>query len=99
MCPLSTVTDPNGLRYESACALSSVPQPHSGYTVHSGTWAKTTIGVLFERWRTSSSSHSSCSRPSEPMPPALRFITFTNPTKCTPFLLKLYHPSPLVFFP
>ena len=26
-----------------------MPQPHSGYTVHSGIWANTTIGVDFER--------------------------------------------------
>ena len=30
MWPFSTDTDPNRFRYASACALSSVPQPHSG---------------------------------------------------------------------
>ena len=33
------------------------------------------------------------------MPPAFRFITLTRPTKCTPFLSKLYQPAPLVFLP
>jgi hypothetical protein len=27
---VETVTDPNFFRYDRACALSSVPQPHSG---------------------------------------------------------------------
>src|ERR1700719_3454855 len=99
MCPLSTVTEPNFLRYESACPLSSVPHPHCGYTDQSGMWAKTTIGVLDFRCLTSSSIHSSCSPPSVPRPPALRFITFTRPIKWTPFLSKLYQPCPLEFFP
>src|SRR5436305_12607959 len=94
MCPFNTVTEPNFLRYDNACALSSVPQPHSGYTLHSGMCANTTIGVLCFRCFTSSSSHSSCSCPSDPSPPAFRFITFTRPTKCTPFLSKLYQPDP-----
>eukprot|EP01035_Chromulina_nebulosa_P012795 gene12794-17056_t len=34
----------------SASAPSAVPHPHSGYTVHSGIWAKMTIGVL-AAWR------------------------------------------------
>src|SRR6266849_3913492 len=33
MCPFSTVTEPNFFRYASACALSSVPQPH-GFQIH-----------------------------------------------------------------
>src|ERR1700730_16077744 len=99
MCPYSTVTEPNFFRYASACALSSVPQPHSGYTDQSGMCAKTTIGVLDFRCLTSSSSHSICSWPREPSPPAFRFITFTKPTKCTPFLSKLYQPDPLEPFP
>src|SRR5438270_7195 len=58
--------------------------------------ANTTMGVLCFRCLTSSSSHSSCSCPSVPSPPAFKFITFTRPTKCTPFLSKLYHPPPLM---
>src|SRR6266481_3811502 len=99
MCPFSTVTEPNFFKYASACALSSVPQPHYGYTFHKGMGANTTIGVLFFKCFTSSSSHSSCSWPSVPSPPAFTFITFTSPTKCTPFLSKLYHPPPLLPFP
>src|SRR5216683_3283361 len=99
MCPFSTVTEPNFFRYASACALSSVPQPHSGYTDHRGMCANTTIGVLCFRCLTSFSIHSSCSPPSEPSPPAFRFITFTSPMKCTPFLSKLYHPAPWAAFP
>src|SRR5438067_11340192 len=56
MCPFSTETDPNRFRYASACTLSSVPHPHSGYTDHSGMCAKTTIGVLLFRCLTSFSS-------------------------------------------
>src|SRR5260370_40923978 len=99
MCPFSTVTDPNFFRYASACALSSVPQPHFGYTDHSGICAKTTIGVLDFKCFTSSSSHSSCSCPSVPNPPACRFITFTSPMKCTPFFSQLYQPEPFADFP
>src|SRR5215471_865793 len=99
MCPLSTVTEPNLFRYERAAALSSVPQPHSGYTAQRGIWAKTTIGVLDFRCLTSFSIHSSCSAPSVPSPPALRFMTLTRPRKCTPFLSKLYQPDPCVFLP
>ncbi len=61
MCPFSTETDPNRFKYDSARALSSVPQPHSGYTDQSGMCAKTTIGVLLFSRLTSFSSHSSCS--------------------------------------
>ncbi len=46
MWPFSTVTEPNRFNSASACSPSSVPQPHFGYTAQSGTWAKTTIGVL-----------------------------------------------------
>src|SRR5580700_4058137 len=99
MCPFSTVTEPNFFKYASACALSSVPQPHSEYTLHSGMCANTTIGVLCFKCFTSSSSHSSCSCPSVPSPPAFKFITFTSPTKCTPFLSKLCQPPPLLSFP
>src|SRR5271156_6715416 len=56
-------------------------------------------GVLDFKCFTSSSSHSSCSLPRFPRPPAFRFTTFTSPTKCTPFLSKLYQPSPLVPLP
>ena len=49
MWPFSTVTDPKRLSRPNACSESSVPQPHSGYTVHSGTCAKSTIGVLLAR--------------------------------------------------
>src|SRR6266478_5767157 len=94
MCPFSTVTEPNFLRYDNACALSSVPQPHSGYTDHNGMCAKTTIGVLLLRRLTSFSSHSSCSLPRLPNPPAFRLSTFTRPMKCTPFLSKLCQPAP-----
>src|SRR5260221_13598650 len=65
MWPFSTETDPNRFRYDSALALSSVAQPHSGYTDQSGMWANTTIGVLLLRRLTSFSSHSSCSFPSD----------------------------------
>src|ERR1700678_895420 len=99
MWPLSTVTEPNFFRYANPCALSSVPQPHSGYTDHRGMCANTTIGVLDFRCLTSSSIHSSCSLPSVPNPPAFKFSTFTSPMKCTPFLSKLYHPAPLVPLP
>src|SRR3954451_19730370 len=37
MCPFSTVTEPNRFSSSSACAPSSVPQPHSLATVQSGT--------------------------------------------------------------
>src|SRR5438034_649384 len=94
MCPFNTVTEPNFLRYDNACALSSVPQPHSGYTDHKGMCANTTMGVLYCKGFTSSSNHSSCSWPSVPSPPAFRFSTFTNAMKCTPFLSKLYQPAP-----
>src|ERR1700674_2699171 len=99
MCPFSTVTEPNFFKYPSACALSSVPQPHSGYTDHSGMCANTTIGVLCFKCFTLSSSHSSCSCPSVPSPPAFKFITLTSPKKRTPLLSKLYHPAPLLPFP
>src|SRR2546429_6333182 len=66
MCPFNTVTEPNFLRYDNACALSSVPQPHSGYTDHKGMCANTTMGVLYCKGFTSSSNHSSCSWPSVP---------------------------------
>src|SRR5215472_5044947 len=99
MCPFNTVTDPNPFKYPSACALSSVPQPHCGYTFHKGMCANTTIGVLAPNPLTSPSSHSNCSSPSEPNPPAFRFITFTNPIKCTPFLSKLRQPAPCEPFP
>src|SRR5471030_3055496 len=89
MWPFSTETEPKRFRYDSACALSSVPQPHSGYTDQSGMCAKTTMGVLLLRRLTSFSSHSSCSLPSLPSPPAFRLTTFTRPMKCTPFLSKL----------
>ena len=51
MWPLSTVTDPKRLSRLNACSESSVPQPQSGYTVHSGTCAKSTIGVLLGETR------------------------------------------------
>src|SRR5439155_16170860 len=94
--PLSTVTEPNFFKYDSAWALSSVPQPHSGYTDQSGMCANTTMGVLCFKCFTSSSSHSSCSCPSVPSPPAFKFITLTSPMKCAPFLSKLYQPAPLL---
>src|SRR5205807_10369305 len=93
MCPFNTVTEPNFLTYDNACELSSVPQPHSGYTDHKGMCANTTMGVLYCKGFTSSSNHSSCSWPSVPSPPAFRFSTFTNAMKCTPFLSKLYQPA------
>src|SRR6516225_3084867 len=99
MCPFNTVTEPNFLRYLKACALSSVPQPHSGYTDHRGMWANTTRGVLGCNDFTSFSNHSSCSWPSVPSPPAFKLTTFTRPVKCTPFLSKLYQPAPLLPFP
>ena len=49
MCPFSTVTEPKRRSSASACAPSSVPQPHSWLTVQSGTWANTTIGWLAGR--------------------------------------------------
>src|SRR5258708_10260003 len=94
MWPLRTATDASRFRYERACALSWVPQPHSGYTVHSGMWAKTTTGVLLERPCRSFLSHSSWSLPNEPIPPAFRFITLTRPTKWHPLWSKLYQPLP-----
>src|SRR4051812_6006068 len=99
MCPFSTVTEPNFLSSASACAASSVPQPHSGYTLQSGMCANTTIGVLCLRWLMSSCSQASCSAPSVPRPPALRFSTFTRAMKWTPFVSKLYHPAPLALLP
>src|SRR6188474_2265343 len=99
MCPLSTVTEPKRLTSASASSESSVPQPHSGYTVHSGTCAKRTIGVLLESPLTSCFNQAICSAPSEPSPPALRLSTLTRPTKCTPEWSKLYHPPPLVPLP
>src|SRR6266851_1856366 len=99
MCPFNTDTDPNRFRYDNACALSSVPQPHSGYTDHSGMCAKTTMGVLLLRRLTSVSSHSSCCVPRLPKPPALRLTTLTSPMKCTPSLSKLCQPAPCVPLP
>src|SRR6266478_3489695 len=61
--------------------------------------ANTTMGVLCFNCFTSSSSHSSCSWPSVPSPPAFRFMTLTSPIKCAPFLSKLYHPPLLLPFP
>src|SRR6516162_5322378 len=46
-------------------------------------WANRTIGVEAERSLTSFSSHSSCSLPRLPKPPALRSTTLTRPMKCT----------------
>ena len=43
MWPFRTVTEPKRFRCPSACALSLVAQPHSGYTDQSGICAKTTI--------------------------------------------------------
>src|SRR5271166_3584321 len=99
MCPFKTDTDPNFFKYPSAWALSSVPHPHCGYTDHNGMCANTTIGVLDFNDFTSAASQSSCPPPKFPSPPAFKFTTFTNPIKCTPFLSKLYHPSPFVPFP
>src|SRR4029078_7206475 len=99
MCPLSTVTDPNFLRSDSACALSSVPQPHCGYTLQSGMCANTTIGLMCFKCLTQSFIQASCSAPSVPRPPAFRFSTFTRPMKWTPFVSKLDQPAPLVFLP
>src|SRR4029077_3359417 len=59
-------------------------------------WAKTTMGVEAARPLRSSSSHSSCSWPRLPSPPALRSTTLTRPMKCTPSASKLYQPAPLV---
>ena len=56
------------LEVAEARAPSSVPQPHAGYTLHSGTCANTTIGVLLERCFTSRSIQSSCSAPNDPKP-------------------------------
>src|SRR4029453_19102785 len=94
--PFSTVTEPKPLTYSSARAPSSVPQPHCGYTVHSGMCANSTIGVDFERPLRSASSHSSCSLPRLPRPPALRSTTLTRPMKCTPPASNEYQPAPLV---
>src|SRR5437868_4444813 len=99
MWPLSTVTDPKRLTNASACSESSVPQPHSGYTVHNGTCANSTTGVLLDRADTSFFSHAICSAPSDPSPPALRLSTFTRPTKCTPLWSKLCQPPPFVSLP
>jgi hypothetical protein len=57
MWPLSTVTEPKRFSRPSACSESSVPQPHSGYTAHSGTWANSTMGVLLDSLATSFFSH------------------------------------------
>src|SRR5271156_1595831 len=99
MCPFNTDTDPNFRKYPKACALSSVPQPHSGYTDHKGMCANTTIGVLDFNCSPPAASQSSWSPPKFPSPPAFKFTTFTNPIKWTPFLSKLYQPAPFVPFP
>ena len=62
-------------------------------------WIHRGIGVLFDKCFTSFSIHSSCSLPRLPSPPAFKFITYTSPMKCTPFLSKLYHPDPCVPLP
>src|SRR5450759_5194726 len=92
MWPLSTVTEPKRFRVASACALSSVPQPHCGYSAHNGICANTTTGVDADLPFRSSSIHLSCSSPRLPMPPPLRLATLTRPMTCSPLASKLYQP-------
>src|ERR1700724_3391380 len=70
MWPLSTVTEPNRFMSSIARAPSSVPQPHFSYTVHSGMWANTTIGISADFPLRSSAIHLSYSSPRFPSPPA-----------------------------
>jgi len=72
---LMYVTVEHGHRAEALkvaeCAGSVIcAHPHAGYTLHNGTCANTTIGVLLERCFTSRSIQASCSAPNDPNPPA-----------------------------
>ena len=96
MWPLSTVTEPKRFSIASACAPSSVPQPHSAIDRpkrHMGEDDDRRAGCA--RPLRSSASQASCSAPRLPSPPAFRFTTLIRPMKCTPLWSKLYQPCAL----
>ncbi len=76
---------------------SSVLQPHCGYMANSGMWLKTTTGVSDGSPARSLRTKSICALPRCPSFSRLRVLT--RAMKCTPWVSKLYQPSPSVPMP